>query len=152
MKIKFLFFVCSVLLLATDAAANERIIKDFNVGSEPRLVMEVGPARVMIEMGADSVITVDAELPDGNLYSITATQDQDKIHVRLEPKGTLGWVLQPVAYFTEEVLITVKVPPATSIVLDTWGSRMEIRGITGEIRARSGSEVTRLIRSFFKIS
>ncbi len=149
---KFVFFVCSVLLLATKAPADERIIKEYNVGSEPRLVMEVGPARVVIETVTESKITIVAELPPGNLYTITTSEEQDKIHVKLEPKGTLGWVLQPLAYFTEEVLLTVKVPAATNIVLDTWGSRMEIRGVNGEVRARSGSEVTRLIRSFFKVS
>lgn len=149
---RLVVFVFSILFLATTAAADERIIKEYNVGSEPRLVMEVGPARVVIETVTESKITIVAELPPGNLYTITTSEEQDKIHVKLEPKGTLGWVLQPVAYFTEEVLLTVKVPAATNIVLDTWGSRMEIRGVNGEVRARSGSEVTRLIRSFFKTS
>lgn len=114
--------------------------------------MEVGPARVVIETHDSSSIILEAELPKGDLYTVKTAQDGDKIHVRLEPGGTLGWMLQPLTYLTQEVAFYVKVPASCCIVLDTWGSRMEIRGVNGEIRARSGSEVTRLIRSFFKLS
>jgi hypothetical protein len=140
------------LIIFSVSHAQDRVVKIFHVKQEPRLTMEVGPAKVIIETHDSSSIILETELPKGDLYAVTTTQDGDKIHVKLEPGSTLGWMLQPLTYLTQEVTFYVKVPASCCIVLDTWGSRMEIRGVNGEIRARSGSEVTRLIRSFFKLS
>lgn len=148
---RYLLVLVALFFTAIRVEAGETMHKEFQVGATPCVTIEAGAACVKVEIGDDSRIEADVHLPGSGLYVLEATQEGNHVKLVLKPKGTLGWLLQPVTAITdEEARITVKVPASCDIVLDTWSGRMEVRGIEGEIRARTGSEVFRLIRTFFK--
>lgn len=143
----FIVLVFAVIRLE----GGETIHKEFQVGNAPCVTLEAGAARVRVEIGDDSRVEADVQMPGSGLYVLETSQEGNHVKLVLKPKGTLGWLLQPVTAITdEEACITVRVPASCDIILDTWSGRMEVRGVEGEIRARTGSEVMRLVRTFFK--
>lgn len=149
---KLFVVMFAVLVGITLVRGVESVSREFSVGAYPRLTLDAGPARVKVELGDDDKIEVYAEMPGSDLYTLECSQDGNRVKLSLKPRGALGWLLQPISMVTEECYIQVKVPAACNVILDTWGGRMEVRGVEGEIRARSGSEVIRLFRTFFQAS
>ena len=147
LKLAMLFFVLGGT--STIYAATQAIHREFTVGEESRLIIEVDPARLIVEAGDSNSIVVDAEVPDVDLYTISCEQEDDKVTVKLEAKGTLGLLARQLRL--HDVDLRVQVPADCNVVLLTRSGQTEIRGVGGEIRSRSGSKVGRVIRWVLRI-
>jgi hypothetical protein len=131
------------------SAATQAIHREFTVGEESRLIIEVDPARLIVELGDSNRIVVEAELPDVDLYTISCEQEVDKVTVKLDAKGALGLLVQQLRL--HDVDLHIQVPADCNVVLVTRSGQTEIRGMGGEIRSRSGSKVGQVIRWVLRI-
>jgi hypothetical protein len=147
LKLAMLFLVLGGT--STIYAATQVIHREFTVGTESRLIIEVDPARLIVEVGDTNSIVVDAEVPDVDLYTILFEQEDDKVTVKLDAKGTLGLLAQQLRL--HDIDLRVQVPADCNVVLATRSGQTEIRGVGGEIRSRSGSKVGQVIRWVLRI-
>ncbi len=149
MKPKLFRSFIGVLAMAGMLSAGEVIERKFSVGAEPRLIIDVDPSRLTVEVGDNNVIALSIQLPEGNVCNVHIEQAGDKITLTLNPEGTLGLFMQKLRIY--EVDIHAQVPADCDVVLITQSGRVEVRGVGGEIRSHSGSKVGQVIRWIFRI-
>jgi hypothetical protein len=149
MKLKLTMVLLMFGVMRQAYAESQMIHREFTVGAESRLVIEVDPARLVVELGGSNRIVVDAEVPDVDLYAILYEQEDDKVTVKLDTKGTLGLLAQQLRL--HDIDLRVQVPADCYVLLLSRSGQTEIRGVGGEIRSRSGSRVGRIIKWVLRI-
>jgi len=149
LRLKSLAVVALLVFTAGSVYAARRVSREFEVGEHPRLVLEVDPTRLVVEPGEMGRIVLEVELPETESYTVACEQEDGKVTVRLETKGTLGLLARRLRLY--EMNIRVEVPEDCDVVLMGKSGRVEIRGVGGEIRCRSGSRAERILRWVFRI-
>jgi hypothetical protein len=149
MKLKLTMVLFLLGVIGQVYAERQVIEREFTVGAESRLVIEVDPARLVVELGDSNRIVVDAEVPDVDLYAILYEQEDDQVTVKLDAKGTLGLLAQQLRL--HDIDLRVQVPADCCVLLLSRSGQTEIRGVGGEIRSRSGSKVGRIIKWVLRI-
>ena len=138
--------VGTLLLAAASLAAAERLKKEFEVGSDPELTVDVDAGRVTVHRGEGDKITVYVQLPDREGYRLSSDQDGDEVRVDLEHRGFIGWFLFPLHFISgDEPWVRVEVPSRCDLDLATDAGRIEVKGgIEGTIKARTGAGSIRM--------
>jgi hypothetical protein len=153
LKRTLVFGFLLTIFLAGSLGAAQQVVRAFKVGGQPRLIIDVEPAHLVVEPGEDSLIILDARLPRADLYELEFDQQGDEIEVKLASESALGYMMRQMRLYTgDEVNIRVRVPENCHVSFQTRSGRIEINGVDEEVRFHSGSSVTRAIGWMFRLS
>jgi|GEM_PF-6549728 len=149
MKSRLLVGVVLLLLTSTAFAATGIVHREFSVGERPVLILDADPAHLIVETGEAGRIILDVKLPSEDIYSVSIVHESEKVICKLVPEGTMGSFMHSLNIY--EVDVRVRVPENCDVVLITKKGELEVSGVGGEIRSRSGSPLGQVLKWVFRI-
>ncbi|MBD3365609.1 hypothetical protein GF359_10390 [candidate division WOR-3 bacterium] len=123
--------------------------REFSVGSRPVLILDADPAHLIVETGEEDRIVLDVKLPEEDIYNVSIVHETEKVIVKLVPEGAMGSLMHSLNLY--EVDVRVRVPENCDVVLITKKGELEVSGVGGEIRSRSGSPLGQVLKWVFRI-
>lgn len=142
---RFWFGCVGVMLLFASLGARENLKKEFEVGTEPELVVDADVALIEVRAGSEDKIVAHVELAQKNRYRLSSSQDGDMVTITLEHKGLRGWILAPVDIISDETpKITLQVPEGTKLALSNDAGKIEVAELEASLRARTDAGTIRI--------
>lgn len=134
MKSKFLFFIILFASIST-IQASERVKKEFAVGENPKLILDVDAGNVEVRPGTSGQIVVYVELPKRERYTLSSAQNANEVRIRVKHKDeVLSWLLYPIDVVADkEVKVRIEVPSASNLDIKASAGGIDVKGIEGNI-------------------
>jgi len=131
----FTLLVCTDFLKAEDVMS-----KEFEVGENPKLTIDVDAAHIVVIKGVSGKIKASVEVPDKENFRVSSTQTADRVRIKLEHKGLVGILTIPLHVLTsDEVVLNIEVPEKCDIEVSADGGYVDINEIDGDIDITSSA-------------
>ncbi|MBN2380905.1 DUF4097 family beta strand repeat protein [candidate division WOR-3 bacterium] len=141
-----LFWIAGVIVsIAASVEAADRMSKEFDVGDYPKLIVEADAAHVEVNKGTAGMIKISVKVPDREDFRVSTSQSGDKIRIKLEHKGLMGWLAFPLHAIDEDaVVISAEVPSKCDLDISTDAGRIDVTEVSGIVEVTTTSGVIEL--------
>jgi hypothetical protein len=146
MRFKTLAASALFCVILTGLQASERLKKEFDVGANPKFVLDADAANIEVVPGVENRIVAYVELPKRDRYTLTSSSENNEVRVNVKLKDKLvNWITYPFdVVASNQVKIRVEVPESLSLDVKSQAGRVEVRGIRGNILVGTSAGTIRL--------